>query len=120
MCFHWREYLNLARCLQCKGWFTYSDEAAYRCAVSRAYYAAFCHARNYARDRQQFPPAYQSEDHWKLRNHFTEQGRPDIANKLEDLHGWRKQCDYDDTVFNICNLVAGALARADEVINELS
>lgn len=119
MCFDWREYFNLARCLQCKGWFTYSDEAAYRCAVSRAYYAAFCHPRNYARDNHQFTPMRTGKDHKKVRDHFQDRNPP-IATKLSRLQLLRGQCDYDDMVCNISIILREALAKADEVITELS
>jgi hypothetical protein len=48
MPFDWREYLNLARQLAGLQGSDYSQEAVERSAVSRAYYAAFCWARNYA------------------------------------------------------------------------
>jgi len=55
MAFDWREYFKLSQFLQGQG-VSFTQEAAFRCAVSRAYYAAFCHARNYARDRLGFSP----------------------------------------------------------------
>jgi uncharacterized protein (UPF0332 family) len=48
--FDWREYLNLAKFLLDLKSSGISKEALYRCAVSRAYYSAFCWARNYAQD----------------------------------------------------------------------
>ena len=51
MSFDWKEYLNLAYFLSGRREKTYSPEGGYRSAVSRAYYAAFCYARNHARDR---------------------------------------------------------------------
>ena len=48
--FDWREYLNLAKFLLDLKSSRISKEALYRCAVSRAYYSAFCWERNYADD----------------------------------------------------------------------
>lgn len=51
MTFDWTEFLKLARELQERADdadLPFAPEAAKRTAVSRAYYAAFCHARNYA------------------------------------------------------------------------
>ena len=48
--FNWREYLNLVKFLLYSEILGISKEALYPCAVSRAYYSAFCWARNYAED----------------------------------------------------------------------
>ena len=45
MRFDWREFLDLAY-FWGRGDTRYSQESAYRSAVSRAYYAAFCYACN--------------------------------------------------------------------------
>ena len=50
MKFDWEEYFNLAKELAGT-----TEEAKLRSAVSRAYYSAFCLARNYLRDIQQDP-----------------------------------------------------------------
>jgi uncharacterized protein (UPF0332 family) len=48
MTFDWREYLTLAENL-CTNSHTFpNQEACFRVAISRAYYAAFCTARNYS------------------------------------------------------------------------
>lgn len=114
MAFDWREYLNLARFLHGQG-----NEAAFRSAVSRAYYAAFCHTRNYARDRHGFAPTYKSDDHQLVRNHFRGRGMTQIAQKLDSLRQWRNRCDYDDTVSNISHLLTSATHEAQKVLNML-
>ena len=52
--FDWKKYLDLAEDLAQNK----SDEAKLRASVSRAYYAAFCNARNYMFniDQNPFPP----------------------------------------------------------------
>src|SRR5690349_8322354 len=72
------------------------SEATARCAISRAYYAAFCHARNHAESRLGYIPTQKGSDHWLLRQHFAQRGMNGIALRLRQLHGWRKQCDYED------------------------
>jgi len=119
MAFDWREYLNLARFLA-QGRGSFAQEAAFRCATSRAYYAAFCQARNYARNRQGFSPAYDSSDHWRIRKHFRHQGMPDIALKLDDVRQWRNTCDYDDIVPNVSRLCTSAITQAQEVFDKLT
>jgi hypothetical protein len=50
MAFDWKEFLELARILGRDAEGSGHREAFLRSALGRAYYAAFCHARNYARD----------------------------------------------------------------------
>lgn len=47
MAFNWSEYLEVARKLAGIASMPHSDEANYRAAISRAYYAAFCTAVDY-------------------------------------------------------------------------
>ena len=111
--------MELARFLTQSAGSAYTQEAAFRSAVSRAYYAAFCHARNYARDRQGFYPTHTPKDHERVRSHFKSKGRPDIARDLEILRRWRNQCDYNDAVFNVSSFLLAALARAQKIIDSL-
>ena len=121
--FDWRDYLGLANDLGSAAQGTVVSirisEAASRCAVSRAYYAAFCHARNYATAHLGFVPTNKGADHWLLRQHFTNRGRGDIASRLRRLHDWRKQCDYDNAVVNLTTTVRVALRESTAVIQRL-
>ena len=119
MHFDWREYLKLARFLQGQNGVTYSQEAAFRSAVSRAYYAAYCYARNYAKDYQGFRPSGYVEDHEKLRKHFQDRGQLHIVRDLRRLRGWRNQCDYDDVIKNFDFILRSSLQRAEKVIRVL-
>ena len=56
MKFDWEEYFNLAQELAGT-----NEEAKLRSAVSRAYYSAFCLARNYLRDIQQYPRLWRNK-----------------------------------------------------------
>lgn len=71
MAFDWREYLELAKELVSQANSGYSAEAAERSAVSRAYYAAFCHARNDAETFLGFQRTGRPEDHQNLRGQAT-------------------------------------------------
>lgn len=121
--FDWREYLELASDLgstpvgstvSLRG-----SEATARCAVSRAYYGAFCHARNYAVAHLNFISSNQGSDHWMLRQHFARRGMNRVARRRRQLHGWRKQCDYDDVVPHLAVRVVDALREAAAVISQL-
>jgi len=119
MAFAWKEYLDLARFLAV-GRGSFSQEAALRSAVSRAYYAAFCHARNYARDRHGFSLAHSPQDHWRVIAHFRNRKRDDIARCLEVLRQWRNRCDYNDVVADVSKILPSLLAQAQQIIDSLA
>ncbi len=119
MAFDWKEYLNLACFLDSQSGINFSSEASSRAAISRAYYAAFCHARNYARDYDSFIPAMNGKDHKNVREHFRRKGQHNIATRLDDLRQWRSYCDYCDVAYNLPQRLISALQDAKEVINKL-
>lgn len=120
MAFDWQEYYELAKCLQGKTIATYSLEAAHRSAVSRAYYAAFCHARGCA--RLNFVPKKSASDHRGVRQALTKSPDPQlraISGTLDRLRKSRNLCDYDDDVTDLSAMVSRALRDAQQVLNEL-
>jgi hypothetical protein len=120
--FDWRDYLELANALggvQGSSISVHVSDSTDRCAVSRAYYAAFCHARNHAEARLGFMPTGRGNDHWLLRQHLSAVGMNDVARPLRRLHGWRKPCDYEDTVANLAVKVRDALREATAVVSRL-
>ena len=119
MPFDWRQYLNLAGFLQGGAGGAVDVEAALRSAVSRAYYAAFCHARNYARDNQNFVLTGSPRDHALVRAHFSGRNEYQLAEWLDMLRRWRNGCDYDDTVQNLPQMAGAAVGRAQDVLNQL-
>lgn len=120
MAFSWKDYLFLSQTIyRSKDTLNY-EEAIYRCAISRSYYAAFCGARNFARDHQSYVPSYSGQDHITVREHFRQKGRHDIADKLNELHIWRKRCDYRDAVNNLDRMTMDAIKRAFQIFNHLS
>jgi hypothetical protein len=116
MPFDWREYLELARALAGLRGSGYSQEAAERSAVSRAYYAAFCWTRNYAEENLGFKPKRDPTDHVRLRDNLRNQGYPKLASDLNKLRGWRNACDYNDQVFQLRQQVRDSLKVADKII----
>lgn len=120
MPYHWEEFLHLARFLQ-TGASTLPQEAAFRSAVSRAYYAAYNHACVYAENNFSFTRTREAEDHVRLRDLFRGKGKSTIADDLDDLRKWRNTCDYDGTkpIRIITNLVTPAINQADRIIRAL-
>src|SRR5690349_12639359 len=98
--FDWREFLELGRTLGSSPPGTTVNvrvsEAAVRCAVGRAYYAAFGHARAYAIRHLGFGSAGTAADHGRLTAHFHAHGMPPVAQHLGKLGSARNQCDYDN------------------------
>ena len=117
MPFTWAEYLNLAADLAGLHHEQYSEEARYRTAVSRAYYAAFCHARDYAARHLGFVPTGKPEDHRKLREYLQNKGGKwiSVARYLNDLRQSRNACDYLQSVNNVVRQASLAIDQARRV-----
>jgi hypothetical protein len=116
MNFDWKDYLILAHALQQQAATGLNQEAALRSAISRAYYAAFCHARNYARDRHSLQLRYTGDDHFLVKQHFMTRRARGIAAKLDWLRQIRNKCDYEDSVADLAKLLVSALQEAQMVI----
>jgi uncharacterized protein (UPF0332 family) len=122
MPYNWPQFLELARLLQSEAGRLLPEEAAFRSAVSRAYYAAYNHACVYAEKNFLFTRTREAEDHTRLRDLYRGKGKTGIASGLDDLRQWRNTCDYDDTkaIRLITNLVTPAINEADRLIRELT
>lgn len=121
--FDWRDYLNLARSLG-GGAIGASvtlvvGDAAHRSAVSRAYYAAFGHARSYAIRHLAFIPTNTPRDHGRLRTHLQSRGMPAVSRRLDRLRRSRNLCDYEDAAPNLPGMVQRALGDAAFIISQM-
>jgi hypothetical protein len=120
MAFDWREYLTLAQWLEANTPPGMSQEAAQRCAISRAYFAAYGYALNYATQYLGFTPRNASEDHGRLRDHLKRSRRRKTAESLDRLREWRNSSDYDgDFPGDLAATLANALSEAEYVFNSL-
>lgn len=118
MPFNWKEYLYLAQFLQnCCGP-NFSDEAAQRSAVSRAYYAAFCSYQRYATVKLGYVKTTY-DVHTDLRDFLKRNRKSKEASALDYLRKWRNQCDYEDMVFNLAVLTAQSLSDVEQLLNNL-
>ena len=117
MNFDWEDYLALARTLRDQS--SNPNEAALRCAVSRAYYSAFCKARNFGRDNEKLIVKGTGDDHGIVIAHFSKGKRAKVGSLLEDLRRWRNMCDYSDSVDNLHTLATQAIFEAKKVIDIL-
>lgn len=126
--FCWKHYLDLAEDLA----ESRTDEAKLRASISRAYYAAFCNARNYMlmKDNNPFPLRY---DHHKYlvryyKGDFDESKsdvegiRSQIGKDLNIMRIFRGNVDYDDNISKIGNLdetTNDVLMRSKRVISNI-
>ena len=126
MSFNWSEYLNIARELAGQATASSSDEAKKRCAISRAYYAAFCSARNYLRDKDNDLNIPVGGDvHGYVRRQFKtskDKVRREVGEDLARLAIKRKNADYEDIVplRNLDDETYVALNWSQEVISDLA
>ncbi|MCS6773433.1 MAG: hypothetical protein RMM31_08575 [Anaerolineae bacterium] len=117
--FDWRTYLHLAQVLLAQADRSPLQEAYQRSAVSRAYYAAFCHARNWAQTRLGFRPRGTAADHFGLKEHLAQSGASHFisaANLLDRLRKLRNQCDYEDKLPDLPVLAPSALQIAQQIL----
>jgi hypothetical protein len=120
MAFDWREYLTLARWLQANTPPGMSREGAVRCAIGRAYYAAFGYAIEYATAYLDFSPGNDADDHGRLRAHLRQKRRHKVSEALDRLRGWRNACDYVSVYpGDLAATLTNALDEADYVIRAL-
>ncbi len=122
MSFNWADYLSLAEALFKTPNTPGPDEASFRSAISRAYYAAFCNARNFARDREGLNLPQTAKDYQLVIAHF--QGSQDptrrkIARNLRRLRDHRNKADYEDSLTRPNALTQSALTLARNLLNSL-
>jgi uncharacterized protein (UPF0332 family) len=122
MSFDWSQYLTLALELAGRSGCKASKEAKLRSSVSRAYYAAFCKARNYLRDAEGHTIPSTGDAHKYVRDQFessSDTKRKKIGVDLHRLRNSRNAADYYDFVPALNSVVQVALSRANKVISVL-
>lgn len=73
---------------------TYANQAGYRTAIGRAYYACHLVGVSATRNKGWFHPTYRATDHSGLCRKLKERGRNDIGDKLSELSRLREHADY--------------------------
>jgi uncharacterized protein (UPF0332 family) len=118
MTFDWYQYLVLAEYLY-DNRDTFPDrEACLRAAISKAYYAAFCSARNYARDCDRLVLDESAQDHGSVKKHYIRAPDPknrQVGNSLDRLRDSRNQADYSDSIDKLEELAKAAISQSKQV-----
>src|SRR6266536_662971 len=102
MSFDWSEYLTLAQELTSASTSSPIQEAHLRAAISRAYYAAFCKARNYLLNKDGYVTPRNTNAHQDIITKFEGSGDmgcpvPDIMDKcIREKTLPRKVSERDD------------------------
>ncbi len=99
------------------------DEAAQRAAISRAYYAVYCNARNKLEEwlilnrNQRSSTSHQ--DVWNLFESDPRPGWDRVGQEGHNLKENRRKADYDDMVADLARLTQGAVRRAQRLERSL-
>lgn len=117
MAFRWSDYLELAGRLAATEEGDECREAAMRSAVSRAYYAAYCHVLAQERERGAFEAGPTYGRRKRFHDHLNGAGMRRISDRLRELQRWREKCDYEDDV-QAAPLAMAAVNRAAAVLRD--
>ena len=120
MSFDWREFLILAHQLIGSGKARANQESHRRSSISRAYYAAFCAARDNLPSSAAIPPT--GEAHQKVPKCYERTpGKLNkrIATNLRRLRDARRKADYDDAVTGLASLATVSVQRAEQLFSDL-
>ena len=123
MTFDWSQYLKLAQELAGQGVTAAAQEARLRSAISRAYYAAFCLARDHLRHKEKHPVPTNGRAHAYVRNQFrnsSDRARKKLGHNLGRLHKDRKRADYDDSVPDLEKTTTSDIILAQRVLHALA
>jgi uncharacterized protein (UPF0332 family) len=124
MSFDWVKYLTLAQELAALSEGHTNREALRRSVISRAYYAAFCQARNYLRavDKDQALVDHSPHVHQSVIDRFEgsdDTTKQNIGSALDRLRKIRNIADYQDSFRNLERKALKSLQYAEAVIEDL-
>ena len=118
MTFDWSEFYRFAEYLQKDSSFD-CQEAVQRTIVSRAYYAAFCMAKETAERKYKIPFKGNGTDHRRICVEYAKRERRDISDALRELRKFRNMCDYQKDIKNMHNLTESSLRLSHEIMLHL-
>jgi len=125
MSYKWIEFLQLSEGLHSNPSSPGPEDAALRAAASRAYYAAYHLAVNFAL-QEGFEPTYGARDHERIRTHFRNSGTPNqirrhISLELDRLYNHRRKADYKELPGRQTkHLASQAISMAKSILNDLA
>ena len=123
MSFNWHDYLLLAQTLFSGARGNSLEEAKLRSAISRAYYAAFCLARNHLIHKEGVIVRPSSGVHMKVIDRFKysrDRRKRRIGTNLNRLRIDRNKSDYEDRMGNLYKKAELDLKIAEQIIATLA
>jgi uncharacterized protein (UPF0332 family) len=119
MSFDWEDFVTIAEYLEINP--DCPEEAAQRSAVSRAYYAAYCIARNLAEASGKIELQGSADDHREVMDFYDSiPNLMQVATYLREMRRWRNDCDYENNnLQRLDKLCLSAKFNAHKVINLL-
>jgi uncharacterized protein (UPF0332 family) len=122
MSFDWTQYLFLAQELLKDSLSSSNNEAMLRSGISRAYYAAFCSARNFLRDQRKKVIPSTAQAHGIVKGIFegsTNTLELEIATDLDRLRIDRNKADCEDAVHGLDSMSKFALRNCQNIFLNL-
>lgn len=121
MSFNWSEYLSLANELAPRPIDRTTAEAKLRSAISRAYYANHCKARNFLRDCEGHKPRREDAHRFVIEkfSNSIDRTRRDIGKDLNRLKVDRIKADYEDEFSGIAAKTEAVLILAEQLSEKL-
>lgn len=98
------------------------EEAVNRSIINRAYFGAFCLARNVARERKWLSLSNNAGDHSKVQNYYKnskDKTKKQIGLVLERLHIARKEADYKDILEGSFEKALKSIRQAQDIEAQL-
>lgn len=125
MSFYWPEYLTLAQELASRFAASPIQEAALRSAMSRAYYAAFCEARNHLKYIDHESIGYGAVVHAQVIEIFEDSNDrtyQKIGQLLRHTRLLRNKADYEDKLTHkyLQSGTKSVLTEAEEILRLLN
>lgn len=123
--FDWSEYLFFAKETIGIPGISCAEEAKFRAAISRAYYAAYWKARKFVEKDASYVSPKGYYKHEEIRDYFLKRRKKDtiynsIYLNLLRLHDLRIIADYKDTQEIILRDTYTALSYAQHIVNQVS
>lgn len=122
MTFNWEDYQTIAKELVKLSKKNTQTEAYLRSAISRAYYAAFCKARNRLLTIDRLIIDDDENIHQFVTEEYltsADQERKSIGNYLKKLRKDRNKADYKDDFVNLETDAKAAIKKADQIMAKL-
>lgn len=116
MTFDWLDFFEFAKFLNLSTE-TQLEEARKRSVVSRAYFATYLIARDFAVENYNLQFSIDDNAHQKVINSFKDRGtKHGVYTCLLEFRRWRNTCDYDKSVTNLSSLATNSLQKAKHTI----